>query len=520
MTDSTSGEPPPPRPDGDAGIPSSVGRPPRRRRRRVGVVGLGLVAALGASTFAALSLSTTDGSATPQAAVERLLSAVGDEDVIGVLEALEPGERSVLRPGLQDVGEELRRLAIASEDFDLGAVSGVDLELDGVTMETEELSDGLAAVRITGGTITASTRPGELPVGSNLQRFLEHPDLGLELEPASTTEELAVDAPVLVALDEGDGWHVSLFYSVAEASRRSAGQPLPSFGQSVEPAGAESPEAAVSDALRAAAGLDVRRVLSLTDPREMRALHDYAPLFLDDVDAAVGDLRAGSFRIDVDRLDLDSEVSGDRASVQVSGLAVSGTAADRSRLSMSYDGDCWTVDLGEGRPERRCTSELESPGAPSFNRRIVLTAVRREGRWYVSPTGTVFEQVLASLRALERSDLEDPERFFGSGFGFGLAPFLGAPGVDDGSSPSGDPRSGEAPGPLTPGGPRPRPPALDEAPPQPSVVAPSVTAPPVDDEPVDCFAGYDDLPEDATQEDADRELREIEACLEEQGVTE
>ncbi|MDP9007073.1 MAG: hypothetical protein M3N15_09175, partial [Actinomycetota bacterium] len=196
MTDSTSGEPPPPRPDGDAGIPSSVGRPPRRRRRRVGVAGLGLVAALGAATFAALSLSTTDGSATPQAAVERLLSAVGDEDVIGVLEALEPGERSVLRPGLQDVGEELRRLAIASQDFDLGAVRGVDLELDGVAMETEELADGLAAVRITGGTITASTRPEELPVGSNLQRFLEHPDLGLELETATTTEELAGDAPV------------------------------------------------------------------------------------------------------------------------------------------------------------------------------------------------------------------------------------------------------------------------------------------------------------------------------------
>lgn len=41
---------------------------------------------------------------------------------------------------------------------------------------------------------------------------------------------------------------------------------------------------------------------------------------------------------------------------------------------------------------------------------------------------------------------------------------------------------------------------------------------PPSDEPVDCFAGYDDPPEDATQQDAERERRKIQACLAEEGA--
>ena len=515
MTDPASGAPQGPPP-----ARSYLDPPPRRRGRRGAAVGLGLAAA-GAGVFAFLALSADAGSPTPEAAVERLLSAVGDEDVIGVLEALDPAERPVLRSGLEELSGELRRLGIASDDLDLGALRGVDVEFEGLAMETEELAAGLAAVRLTGGTVTTAAEPGELPIGPTLRRFLDHPELGLELEPASATEELPAGAPVIAAVDDGDGWHVSLSYSVAEAARRSAGEPLPAFGHGVEPEGAESPEAAVSEAVRAAVGLDARGVVALAAPGEARALHDYAPLFLDDAEAAAAELRASSFRLDVDRLDLASDVDGQAATVEVTGFAVSGTSEDGEAFSASYDGDCATMDFGEAEgPGRMCASDLQPPGTPGVDRQLALAVVRSGERWYLSPTATAFEQVLGSLRALERSDLEDPERFLGFGFGYGfgsvLAPFVTGPGSLDGLAEPGMPA---APGVVVPGdrgAPSSGPGAVPRPPPPSS--RPSTTGQPPDREPVDCFAGYDDLPEDATQADAERERRETEACLAEQGI--
>ena len=104
--------------------------------------------------------------------------------------------------------------------------------------------------------------------------------------PASRIATLFVDTATLVTIKDGDGWHVSLWYSVAEAARKDAGKPAPEFGQGVEAKGADSPEAAVEELFASMGTLDVRRMIELTPPDEMAALHDYAPLFLDDAEAA------------------------------------------------------------------------------------------------------------------------------------------------------------------------------------------------------------------------------------------
>lgn len=457
------------------------------RSRLVGM-GVGLVALVVAGVFAVTMLSAPSGSATAEAAVERLFGAVGEEDVIGVLEALAPGERSALRP-VEDLADELRRLGIVSDDFDLEAVGGVDLQFDDLTFETEELGPGVAAVHITGGTVTASTDPQELPIGPTLSKLLGHFDAEPDFEATTTTENLAADAPMIVALDEGDGWHASLSYTVAEGMRREAGEPVPAFGDGVEAAGADSPEAAVRQAVEAVVDLDARRLISLVSPSEAAALHDYAPLFLDDAEAAVAELRAEvPYEVDVTRLDLSSETDGDVAQVRLAGFEASGTVPDLGRFSLSYDGDCFTFEA-DVEADTICASDLPQSGFGGANTEMVATTVRDDGQWYLSPTRTLFQQVLGALRALDREDLEDPESLFGPFFGSSVgSAFLEGGDIVEG------PGDGTSFFDVTP--------------------APD-TAVPGDAELLgeECFGVYEDLPVTAGPEDYERAEQEVDGCL-------
>ena len=457
-------------------------------RSRLVALGVGLVALVGAGVFALTMLSAGSGSATAEAAVERLFGAVGDEDVIGVLEALAPGERSALRP-VEELAGELRRLGIVSDDFDLGTVGGVDLEFDDLTFETEELGRGVAAVRITGGTVTVSTDPQQLPIGPTLSDLLDHFHAEPDFEATTTTEHLAANAPMIVALDEGDGWHASLFYTVAEGMRREAGAPVPAFGEGVEAAGAESPEAAVRQAVEAAVDLDARRLIGLVSPSEGAALHDYAPLFLDDAEAAVTELRAElPYDVDVTRLDLSSEIDGDVAQVRLGGFEASGTVPDLGRFSVSYDGDCFTFEA-DVEADTICASDLPQSGFGGANTEMVATTVRDDGQWYLSPTRTLFQQVLSALRALDRDDLDDPESLFGPFFGAGLG-LAFAEGGD----------FVEGPGDGT---------SFFDVTPAPDAAVPG-DAELLGEE---CFSVYEDLPLTAGPEDHERAEQEVDACL-------
>lgn len=457
-------------------------RPPRRSRTVA--LAVGVAAMLGAGVFAAVALTGGDGSASPAEAVERLFAAVADEDIIGVLESLPPGERSAIRPGLEDMAEELRRLGLISDDLDLGGVDGVDFEVEGLTVSSEELGEGVAAVTITGGTITSSTSPDELPIGPALGDMLDGPDGDPGLEPETTTDELASDEAVIVAIEEDGGWHVSLAYSVAEIARQGSGLDVPAFGEGVEPEGAESPEAVVGGVLDAIIALDARRLVAFNPPDEMRALHDYAPLFLGQVEEAAEELRGEApYEINIDQLDLEPEVDGDVAQVLLTGFEASGTLPGDLPFTASYDGDCFSYDAS-GTVEEFCLSEMQAPDTP-FSRDFVLTTVRRDGEWYLSPTRTVFEQLLRSLRALEPEDIENFESLFGPFFGLGM-------GMGMGFSESIE---------VAPGAPAPTP---DDP-------GPGAASLPGDE----CLAPLEELPFDASDEDFERANEEVQRCIEE-----
>jgi hypothetical protein len=462
-----------------------LAQPPKRGPLAIAALWGGLLAVIGGVVFAALFLAG-ERAGSPEEAVERLFAAVSDEDVLGVLEALPPSERDALSGNLSQIVEELKRLEVLARDADLGRVAGLDLAFENLELSTTSLGDDVSVVRVEGGTARYRVVPQQLPLG-DLVRDLFGDEL--PAEPESGSEEITSEDDVQLATIKEDGrWYVSIWYSVAEAARKDAGKPVPAFGRGLEAKGASSPEAAVRQLVAAAADLDARRAFELLPPDEARALHDYAPLFLDDLEREAVETRS-SLQLRVDTLDLRAKRDGDHAVVSVASLAVSGTH-DGEAVAFRFDGTCSEVVLGPER-QRHCPETIDKlvpffggfmgarvPALPN------LVTVERDRRWFVSPTHSALRPVVDVLRELDRRELEDAIEGFGGLFG------MWGPGGPDDRVEAAEP----APAPTRPVG--------DTGP---------RTAPP--DEPV--FGGY--TPEELGELPPEERERVVRELLEQQG---
>ena len=395
---------------------------PRRPRRMVVALVVGIVAILGGAAFAVTQLAGE--SSSPEEAVEKLFQAVADEDVLGVLEALPPSERDVIKGPVQDIVDELKRLDILAGNADLGNLAGVEFEVDDLELSSQTLREGLAEVRIDRGTVTSSADPARLPLGGFV-RDLAGDDLREAQPTGPDADDLSSDDPedFLVAVEEDGRWYVSFWYTVAELARRGSDAPMPDLGERVNADGADSAEGAVDAFLRASLRLDLRRMIELLPPDEARALHDYAPLFLDEAQDAGEDFRR-SVDVDITQLDLRTTGQDDgRAVVQVEKLGFDGVVREEN-LRISYRDGCATLapltgrgeterfcpgDFGEGAPElfdRFLPPEVDAPELDVEQPTLGIATVRNDGKWYISPTRTVLDNIVATLRVLDRDDLE------------------------------------------------------------------------------------------------------------------
>ena len=391
--------------------------PPSRRPTAYLAVVIGLLAMVAGGVFFVRSIgSDVTGGSTPQAAVEKMLQALSNEDVLGVLEAMPAGERRLFGSRLRALTGELGRLGILRKDLDLGDLPGLDLEFSGVRLRMEQLSADLAAVTIVEGRSSYNVDPASSPLGEFVRKLIPPSSLS----PVRGSDDLRDDRIAFATVREGEDWYVSLFYSLAEQGRREAGLPLPRAGQGVPARGAATAEKAVEELIRAAAALDVRRLIELTPPDEAAALHEYSSLFIDDAEAAVREART-HFRAQLRSLSLSARSSGEDTLVTVDKMDFHLEIPDAG-ISVDFDGKCATLSgrfFGSDRPERQCGLGAGAVPGGDLARlpRLGFVAVERDGAWYVSPVGTVFDSLIEVLRALKPADLEMFRRSF--------APFLG-----------------------------------------------------------------------------------------------
>ncbi len=400
---------------------STPGDQPRRRSgATIAAAVIGVVALLGAGVFAVTRIAGGDddgGADSPEAAGEALLSAVEAEDALGVIDVLLPGERETLRGPLTDLVSELRRIEVLSDNADLAAVGGIDIELEDEQVTVDETNvDDIVNLQIS-GRASASVDGEELPIGDLV--------LDNDADPADLTTESGAPEPFelpLTAVRQDGRWYVSAFYTVAEQIRQQMDDPPAIPAEGIPAVGGDTPEDAMDNMFEGIEALDLQGIIGSLDPQEFEALQRYAPLFIGDAQAELDQAGAA---ITIDDPEYSVSGSGSTRQVGIDYLRVT-IDVEGDPGTITLDGGCWTIEAAE---ESINTCELvddlpqleEMFDDPQPVRDLIeafqtafddyenpgFTVKEVDGGWYLSPMSTVAEQLLAVLRAVDRQEIEE-----------------------------------------------------------------------------------------------------------------
>lgn len=406
--------------------PTAAAAPSGRSRGKVIAAAVGAVAIIGAGVFAITRISGDSGSggaSSPEAAANDFLDALDQEDVLGLVDVLLPGERDTFRQPMQDLVSELTRLEVLDDEADLSSVAGVDLQVTDRHVEQHDTNvDDIVNVEIT-AKIGGSLKGEQLPIGDWVRDAIGDKDLS-ELDDTADPEE---DSFPITAVRHDGRWYLSAFYSIAENARHEDGDPaIPDRG--VPLAGGDSPEAAMDNLLRGAAELDLASVIGSLNPNEFESLQRYAPLFIAD---AQDELDQADAKITLGDTGYDVSGTGDTRHVNITAFSMDVTAEDQTANVRLEDG-CLVVDNAEAGAEDydSCKNggyltqipDLETTGVDEQQIRDLQDTLRRifadyenpgftvkrvDGKWYVSPMATGFDQLLAVSTVLTRDEIED-----------------------------------------------------------------------------------------------------------------
>jgi hypothetical protein len=342
------------------------------------------------------------------------VTAAQNSDLLGALDAIAPGERAAIEPGLVTFIHQMQRLDVLSAGADPSHVPGITLRFSGIQTSTQYLEPTIAAVTITHGTVASAADVASLPLGS----FITGLTGSLAGKPSSSrTESAATGRSALVTVNDGGSWYVSLGYTIAVDSLRSGGgtgvPPSPSLA--VQPTGATTPEGAVSDFLDSLAALNLSGMIADLAPGEMAALQSYAPMFLGKANAEISRVRnVLSLKISVPSM--TTQPLGSMTLVKVSKLVLQETTRG---TTITINGHCTTETyLGHstttcnGAGESQSILKLLPANVQSILQRLShgrtdegIATVEDNGKWYISPVATLLQSVNAVVAELQPSDL-------------------------------------------------------------------------------------------------------------------
>lgn len=406
----------------DPGV-STSGEPPTRSTRSKWLVGgaVAAVVATGAAGIFAVGNLTGEsqgGAGTADELGLTLLQAIENEDVLGIVDVLSPGERDVFRDPLVDLVSELTRLEVLSTDADLSRILGVDVELSNeVVSESSTNVADITNIDLRADAVL-SFDGADVPIGELITDNVPD-DLLTEMRGTRVTETDQIDVR-LTAVEEDGRWYFSVFHTIAELARQETapGTLIPLEG--IGAAGAESPDAAFDGVLDRVEALDLTGLLRTLNPGEAAALQRYAPLFLDEAEAALADV---PLEWEITRREFRVDENGDTATVLLDAIGVEGSIEGES-FSFEFADGCISASAAGETVEQCQDSTFEDTmgfldDAPETERLIEIVTDafadmeetglelrRTDDLWYVSPTTTLSEAFLNVLRALDRSELD------------------------------------------------------------------------------------------------------------------
>ncbi len=442
-------------PAGENGGPVEVRRASRRRRVRlaavveVGVLFLGISAgawrltATRAGEPALAVLSAAAGSATPEAAVDALLAALGRGDLQATIATLAPGEQAATGAELAAIVSQLVRLGVLAPGTTLGSDGGFRMQFSDVALSSRPLAATLDAVTVDSAIVVESANAASLPLGAVVRSLLGRDLSGPAAErfvigvsgttgatPGGSSVRLV--APVtIVAEQAGGSWYVSLGWTLAAAQARAAGTPLaPQAAGAALPNPSASADGAVRQLAADADRFDLAAVIGDLPPGEVGPLQALAGRFLPGSSHALSAL-ASHVEIGVLGMQLSDEPLAEGNLVRIGDLRLSAVirtsglpaAMSVGTIRLELDGSCITVRVNGMLPERQCgvgagsnqLAPLEAllpAGVATSLRRLAasrpdlgIVAVEESGGWYVSPVATMLHTLEAVLAVLQPQDV-------------------------------------------------------------------------------------------------------------------
>ena len=357
--------PPPSAPSGDGAGWGSSKQVVRNPVPRVIMAAVLAVVFVGVGFAGFKIMSGESGSATPAEAVEALVDSMRSGDPLGMFEAIDPAEREAWVEPAVSLGQEMARLGLADEDMTsddrLTFGDGMHIELvEPIEYSVEEVASGdtnISRVVLVGGKIRLQIdqeameeifRDSDIwdraqPVESE-DVTIEFSETGVNV--SGTTESNESEPMFLVAVDHGDGYYVSLMYTVAELIRLEGGQGPPDLDERLVPIGADSPEEAVRNALEAVADLNIEKMIGSLDPVEFAVLFDYWSLYGDsarsDLAEAMQEAQDNGVSWQIETVDMATEKVNGRTVVVITSFAASFDVASPDGFvegRMEYDAE-------------------------------------------------------------------------------------------------------------------------------------------------------------------------------------
>ena len=390
------------------------------RGRRIAAIGAA-TALLAAGGFAIVQVAgkgSQGGAETPKAAIEQLVGAINNEDALGAMDLLLPGERTTFKQPLTDMVTELRRLKVLAPAAKLDGVSGVDAAITLGEVRVSEVADDIAAVTLSGHA-KGAVDTAKLPIGEFLLDKVFHGEAPTGVRqgegdfPGSGT-------PVRLATVKRDGrWYVSIWYSVAEAVRND-GAAVPKLEDALKPAGADTADGAVDQMLQAIAKTDLTAAISGLDPHEAEALQRYAPLFVGDGQTAVDQFLADSgIKLTISDTAYDVAADGDAATVDIKSFKISVLQPDSDPITVDYAAGCIVIKMPNSdgsEPKKTCVNDstkvLADNGLAALSkiRAGGIRVAKVDGKWFVSPLGSVMFDLVSIAKTWTTSSTPSARR--------------------------------------------------------------------------------------------------------------
>lgn len=440
MTHPDQGSPAEP-PNGDDGQPratgsatqtldvpaSTVPQVPTTKRRRGLVVGIVVAAVVvvagGITTAVAVHSANAAGSSSPQAAADKLLADIGNDDLLGVVNDLPPNEQALLGNALNDANGRLRQLGVLKPGTGTQAATGLDVHTSGIRFDTsavQQVNDHIAITKLVAGTITVGAK---LSANSYTQSFLNAafpggvPTAGkpATIDIANTVRQSGHAVRIATVRVNGR-WYPSVLYTLADATLANLHQNWPTT--TLQAVGADIPNEAAEDFLQFLFNADAKDAIAKTSPVELGALHDMGQAI---VNATAGTkpsgVRLGPILFD------DRRISPTEVDAVVSNMTF--TLADKRQIVLTHQGACYTLAQGK-QTTQLCASDiarqlrsdpvgrllpptvatvLQDLFAGPLRGGVGVVTVESRELWYVEPGRTVTEVLHSMYGSLTAQDV-------------------------------------------------------------------------------------------------------------------